>query len=63
MRAYSDCTKQRLNVPLETLADTFHADPSWQNAKRYRAVALENWEDEIISDADLLVILHEIRNT
>lgn len=55
--------KQRLNLPLDTMAERFRERPTNKNAKLYREVALEYWEDEMIGDESLLQVLHEIRNT
>lgn len=54
--------KQRLNLSLDILQENFRVDPSNANARRYRDVALEYWEDEMIGDESLLAVLHEIRN-
>lgn len=54
--------KQRLNLTLDTMQETFRADPSDTNAKRYRDVALEYWEDEMIGDDTLLGVLKQIRD-
>ena len=54
--------KQRLNLSLDMMNEIFVKDPSDSNAKRYRAVALEYWEDEMIGDETLLAVLHTIRN-
>jgi hypothetical protein len=53
--------KQRLNVPLDTMAGRYRADSRKANALRYRDVALEYWEDDMIGDESLLAVLKEIR--
>ena len=55
--------KQRLNLSLDTMSERFQKNPSHANAKLYRAVALEYWDDEMIGDETLLGVLHEIRNS
>jgi len=54
--------KQRLKISLDTMAERFRENPS-RYAKTYRDLALEYWEDEMIGDASLLAILHEIKNS
>ena len=54
---------RRVNLSLDIMAETFRIDPSNINASRYRGVALEYWEDEMIGDESLLAILQEIKDT
>lgn len=55
--------EKRLSLSLDLIAETFLADPSRANAIRYRDVALEYWEDEMLGDESLLSVLKMIRDT
>jgi hypothetical protein len=49
-------------ITLDEANEQFKANRSLANARQYRDVALQYWEDDMIGDETLLAILHEIRD-
>ena len=62
-RTHDRRTRMRtMVITLDEANEQFKANRSLANARQYRDVALQYWEDDMIGDETLLAILHEIRD-